>query len=58
MKNYSQRLEQFRAKRLEVLAKTRICDADNKIARMDSIERYYLTRAWVEIADQLFIFHH
>ena len=51
--NFTQRLHNFRKKRIEVLSKTKVADADDKIPRMDSIEHYYLHGAWREISDNL-----
>ena len=55
--NWTQRLYQFRARREKMLAETKVVDADNKIARMDSIERFFIIRAKVEIDDNAKIIH-
>ena len=53
-----QRLQNFRKKRETMLATTTIADADNKIARTDSIELYFLKKAWLEVSDNLQRFYH
>ena len=55
--NWTQRLYQFRARKQRMLAETKVVDADNKIARMDSIENFFLLRAKVEIEDSGRIIH-
>ena len=56
--NFTQRLHNFRKKRLEILAKTKVADADGKIPRMDDIECHFLYRSWAEISDNLQKFYH
>ena len=55
--NWQQRLNQFRARKEKMLSQTKVVDADNKIARMDSIEAFYLVRAKIEIEDMARIIH-
>ena len=56
--DFVSRLHAFRKKRQDMLAKTPIYDADGKLPRCDSIELYFLHKAWVEINDNMQRFYH